>query len=373
MKNASKRTLEIVANVLKACLSGFFAVCLSSIPWQVMAVQVTPSGRLDLNYASPSSDAKPLRSNSIVRRAELGIDVDFNDDWTFKTRYDFTNDGKFGDVVLTYKGWQTADISVGQFKVPFTLDNLTSSKYIMAIERALPVAGFRPPRHVGIGFSRYREHYTFSVMGFGRSIEGDEGNGVGARYTFAPVASGSTLLHLGTSFVSEDPNGSVQFKAQPESKPTEVNLVNTGTLDDVSRINRLGLEMAYQTGPFTAQIEWMRTSINRQSNPNAAFGGWYVEGGWMLGGGSRRYEYGTFKSPALGKPYGTWELTARYSHLGLNEGGVQGGRENNLTLGLNWHLNNHGRIMFNYIRVHSDRQGVADNPDILLMQTQFHF
>lgn len=338
-----------------------------------MATQVTPSGRLDLDYASPNSDTQPLHGNAIVRRAELNIDVEFNDDWTFKTGYDFTGDGKFKDVALTYKGWQAGDIAVGQFKVPFSLDNLTSSKYIMAIERALPVDAFAPSRHVGVGFNRDRKHYTFSVMGFGRSIDDDKSNGVGARYTFAPIDFGSTLLHLGVSFVSEDPKGSVKFKAQPESKPTEVNFVNTGKLDDVSRINRLGLEMAYQTGPFTAQMEWMRTAISRHSNPDATFDGWYVEGGWMLGGGSRSYKYGKFKSPALGKPYVTWELTARYSDIGLNDESLQGGHESNLTLGLNWYFNNHGRIMFNYIKVHSDRQGVADNPDILLMQTQFFF
>lgn len=377
----SKRSPESVTrgSVLKACFLGLVAVCLGTMSWQATAAQVVPSGRLDLDYASPHSDTRPLHSNAIVRRAELDLVVNFNDDWAFKTSNDFARakGGKpknsIQNLVLTYKGWQTGDISAGQFKVPFGLDNLTSSKYIMGIERSLPTTGLAPSRHLGIGFSRNRKHYTFSVMAFGPSIDYDKGDGVGARYTFAPIDSGSTLLHLGVSFVSEVPKGSVKFKTHPESKPTEVNFVDTGKLGDVSRINRLGLEMAYQTGPFTAQMEWMRAAINRQSHPNAAFGGWYFEGGWMFGGGSRRYKYGTFKSPSLGRPYGTWELTVRYSHLDLNDAGVQGGRENNLTLGLNWYLNNHGRIMFNYISVHSDRHGVADNPDILLLQTQFFF
>ncbi len=369
----------VTRNVLKAGLLGFVAVCLGATSWQAMAAQVVPSGRLDLDYAAPNSDTRSLHSNAIVRRAELDFEVNFNDDWAFKTSNDFARakGGKLKNsiqnLILTYKGWRTGDISAGQFKVPFGLDNLTSSKYTMAIERSLPTTGLVPSRHLGIGFSRNRKHYTFSVMAFGPSIDYDKGNGIGARYTFAPIDSGNKLLHVGVSFVSEEPTGSVKFKTNPESKPTEVDFVDTGKLGDVSRINRLGLEMAYQIGPFTTQMEWMRTAVNRQHHPNVAFGGWYVEGSWMFGGGSRRYKYGKFVSPTLGKPYGTWELTARYSHLDLNDASVQGGRENNLTLGLNWYLNSHGRLMFNYIKVHSDRQGAADNPDIFLVQTQFFF
>ena len=45
-----------------------------------------------------------------------------------------------------------------------------------------------------------------------------------------------------------------------------------------------------------------------------------------------------------------WELAARYSYLSLNGPGVQGGRLNDVTLGINWYLNTYLKFQLNYIR-----------------------
>ena len=49
------------------------------------------------------------------------------------------------------------------------------------------------------------------------------------------------------------------------------------------------------------------------------------------------------------------QAAVRYSHLDLNDEDVFGGRENNVTVGLNWHLFSNARVMFNYVygRVYS--------------------
>ncbi|MCC6472172.1 MAG: hypothetical protein IT514_00360 [Burkholderiales bacterium] len=40
---------------------------------------------------------------------ELDIDVECDDNRTFKTGYGFTAGGEFKDLALTYKGWQASD------------------------------------------------------------------------------------------------------------------------------------------------------------------------------------------------------------------------------------------------------------------------
>ena len=54
--------------------------------------------------------------------------------------------------------------------------------------------------------------------------------------------------------------------------------------------------------------------------------------------------------PAQGK-WGAWEVAARYSYLDLNDGshGLKGGRQQDITLGINWHLYSNVKLMTNYV------------------------
>ena len=56
--------------------------------------------------------------------------------------------------------------------------------------------------------------------------------------------------------------------------------------------------------------------------------------------------------------------------LDLNDGLVQAGELDGLTLGVNWYLNPNTRLMFNYIRSHLERVG---DTDIVSMRVQFNF
>lgn len=363
-----------MANVMRFVQAVALGASVAMVCRPAGAIEARPSARLDLDYASSDGATPPLDDEFQVRRAQLGIAGKFNEDWTFRINYDFALDGQFKDVDLEYSGWSAGDLTMGQSKVPFGMDALTSSKSLMLIERALPLSTFWFARRIGVGFSRDGKGQTFSAMGFGRSIDEDEGTGAAARYTIAPIDAGGTVLHLGAAVAVEYPlNDEVKFSSRPESRPTDAHFVNTGTLANVSRVDRTGLELAWQKGSFTAQSEWMQARVARQPDPDARFDGWYAEGSWMFGGGHRRYADGLFRGPSLGRPWGTWELTARYSHVDLNDGEVQGGRETNVSLGVNWYLRDHGRVMVNYIKVRSDHQDVSDNPDILLLQTQIYF
>lgn len=353
--------------------SGLLAVCAVVAPPAAGAFELTPGARLHLDQAWHDADTEPLDDDFLVRRAAVGVDGKFNDDWSFEAGYDFADDGEFKDVYLQYEGWKAGAIAAGQFKVPFGLEELTSSNNTMFIERALPGDAFGMSRRLGIGFGKSGERYTFAAMGFDRTIDEDAGRGAGARVTLTPIDADGSLLHLGAAVTTERPQGEVKFRARPESRPTDTRFVKTGGLDDVSRVNQLGLELAWQRGPFTAQAEWMGAKAERRANPDASFDGWYVAASWMLSGEQRRYKNGAFKGLDAGGSYGAWELTARYSHVDLDDGPVRGGRESNVTLGVNWYGGEHWRIMANVVKVRSDRRGVGDDPAILLVRTQLTF
>ena len=350
---------------------GLFAAGLSAAPLLAAAVELTPNARLHVDHAWHEADTRSLDDALIIRRAQFGLDGKVNEAWSFEVTYDFAKVGAFKDVFLQYEGWKSAAIKLGQFKVPFGLEELTSSNNITFIERALPGDAFGLSRRAGIGFDRVGSRYTFSAMGFGDAIDGDEGRGAGLRYTFTPVRTGDALVHLGVAVITERPQGEVKFNARPESRPSDTRFVNTGGLDDIRRVDRLGLEVAWQAGPLTAQAEWMRADATRRSGPDASFDGWYVAGSWVLTGEVRRYRNGVFKAMPTGKPYGAWELALRYSEVELDDGQVRGGREDNFSLGLNWYAHERWRLMADYISVRSERRGIPDNPAIVLVRVQF--
>lgn len=343
------------------------------------AADVEPAGRLHLDYGLYRADVRPLADNLDIRRARLGIKVAFYDDWSFKTYYEFADDGDirpgdggFTTVALEYDGWEAADITIGQFDLPFSLAQAISSNDTPFAERALPTNVLAPSRRMGIGLSRERRHYTISAMAFGSSINGHHrGRGAAVRATVAPIHSNATVVHFGIAAVTNDPTCKVGFSNPPEARVADVDFVDTGRIDAVERVNRFGLESAWRIGPVSAQAEWIRTDVKRGAGfRHVQLDGWYVATSWVLTGESRPYKHGRFKGIEPGRPGGAWELTMRYSRINLEDADIAGGKERNVTLGLNYYLNKHLRIMANYINVHSRRHDITDNPDIMLIRAQ---
>lgn len=346
---------------------------------QANAFVIEPKGRLHWDYASHEEDVRPLDDESMVRRARLGVEGQFNEHWEFEIAHEFTKDGEFEegefkDVYIEYSGWNFGTLTAGQFKVPFGFERQMSSNIHPFIERALPSDVFSQSRRVGLGYGTGSKYYTFALMGYGSSIDGDEGDGVAARYTYAPINDGDDLLHLGIAVASDKLNERPNFRTYPESRPTDYRFVRTGNVDGVDRVNQLGLEFAWQAGPFSTQAEWMQADVQRDSPaPDVTLDGWYLSGSWILTGETRGYKDGRFRDIDPANSSGAWEFNARYSEVNLNDQDVEGGRERNTTLGLNWYAQKYVRFMLNYILVDSDRRGMSDDPRILLFRAQLAF
>jgi phosphate-selective porin OprO and OprP len=232
-----------------------------------------------------------------------------------------------------------------------------------------------------------------------------------ARLTYAPILTQESLLHLGGSVRYQRPNDATAANDDRVLQPgstikTEANILGENLLGTqpltcvasaatqiigencVNYVVQYGAEIVGSYGPFSVQAEYLGSHYDRSAaliealhapgGTSVNFSGYYAYASWYLTGESRALAYrtypGTYNYPATfdqipinspvsaGGP-GAWQAVARISELNLNSGGylvtqavglpsnIQGGRETNATIGLNWYPDVGIRFMANWVDV----------------------
>ncbi|MGH8772857.1 MAG: OprO/OprP family phosphate-selective porin, partial [Burkholderiales bacterium] len=260
-------------------------------------VRLNVGGRLHLDAAYFDDDNTELSDSSEFRRARLGAVLTLFRDFELDYTYEFTGDGRVLDASFTYTGLDPWEFRIGQFREPFSLDELTSSNYITFMERALPnefVRGYNS----GAALYTHGENWSAAGGVFGDRIvkdifgSGDEDRSVTGRFTFAPFHDETKVTHFGLSAsVREVDDGNrVRFATDPESSIADENLVSTGSISNVDQFYVGGIEVASVKGPFSLQGEYIFTRLDRENDrADLDFNGWYVFASWFLTGESRNY------------------------------------------------------------------------------------
>lgn len=356
-----------------------------------MAAAASPEfdvrGRLNLDYAIHDDDEINLDDGFLVRRARIGVQGTINDDWSGIIEYDFAENNTSAQDIILRRKWAGGTLKLGNFKVPMGLEEVASTNNIVFIERSSANTALVDARRLGVGYDRYDGALGFQGMVYGRALGGDQDGddpiGLAARLVYAPKA-GDAQLHLAASLAYEDMRDydSRRYRDRPEARVDGNRLVDTGTIGDVDSTMKYGLEAAWQTGPFIVQAEYFAVSVSRDTGADPDFSGAYIQGSWIVTGERRGYGNGIFRGLTPGGPdRGAWELAARYSTLDLEDAGFQGGRQDNVTLGVNYYANANVRFMLNYILVDVSDSGATvdgivvgdESPNILIGRVQYHF
>ena len=162
----------------------------------------------------------------------------------------------------------------------------------------------------------------------------------------------------------------------------------------------IGTEFLFIRGPFSVQSEYAFASINNAQVAGTPvgdrwFNGGYIQVSYFLTGENRTYDrrLGRLGDTYIASPYapffftraedgrfqwgrGAWEIAARFNHLTLDNGLIQGGQTNSVELGLNWYLNTNLKVQFEYLHQNRYDMGPGQVPgdiDALGIRTQFFF
>jgi phosphate-selective porin OprO/OprP len=322
------------------------------------------------------------------RAARIAVEATMYDLIDLKTEYDFAGTPDFKDVYMAMRESPVGRIQVGHFKEPFSLEELTSSRFITFMERSVANA-FVPSRNTGIQVSDKNEASTVTwAVGIFRDADNlgvDTGDGeyaVTGRVTWTPwnnnggEGNDNSLLHLGVAASHRDADdGMARFRVRPEAHLLN-QVADTGSFE-ADDVDLLGVEGSWGTGPFNLQSEYILAMVESQPNDDPNYSGFYVQGSCFLTGEYRTYKSasGAFDRVKVLNNYskyegrGAVEVTARYSMLDLNDGPTEDELAD-VTLGLNWYLNPYSRIMFNLIQSQFEEGAVDDDAQIAMVRFQ---
>lgn len=288
------------------------------------------------------------------------------------------------DVYIAYRGFRNSHIKVGNFKVPFGLEILTSSRYLPFPERAYFGLADKLHRRMAVEYSRWGQKWNVRAALFGQTFDtrknktkDETGGGAAARFAFTPIQKDRLILHLGISGVwvrPDDETWAEEFKAEPETKIGDLEMLETGTIRNVSHDYRGIVEGALVYRNFHLQGEYVGVQVHSLPNQflnningveSANFSGGYVYLLWTITGESRPWDPTQGEFGQLiphNKGLGAWEVGFRYSHLNLSdtEALILGGRANNYTFGLNWYPNDNIVNQLNYTIVHNSENATGN-------------
>jgi phosphate-selective porin OprO/OprP len=222
---------------------------------------------------------------------------------------------------------------------------------------------------------------------------------LGAAYQFRTGDLGRDSGYPGTGTGGFNDNVDlVRFRtriSERDAVPTNGGSVFTGSVyGDGTRIidtgniisphaQTIGGELLYNMGSLWIQSEYTGAVVsdarypataagNLVSRGTAYFWGSYVMVGYFLTGEQRGYDrrFGRYDRvipnenffAVLGEDdrfnagWGAWEVIVRFSHVDLNDKGIDGGILNEYVAGLNWYLNPGMKVQFQY--------GLADRTNL---------
>ncbi len=277
---------------------------------------------------------------------------------------------------------------VGHIAEPLTLSSAVSANYTVFMERN-PVSGYMPRRNTGLMYEREAfEHRLGLQVGAFFDADAASANAMlveqnlhyNARLTGLLVSNKpqSKYLLLGAAYSLRHPTAGEYTYRPTQSNHLEPRFLSY-QVTNAQYVSLPAIQFVLISGPLSLQGEYVRGNIRTETNIDFEIPSYYAFVSYFLTGEHRNYKssYGGFGrvkvnkafSPA-NKQWGAWEIAARMGYSHIQSLGLQRSYLREYTLGLNWYLNNHTRMMFNYVLSDVNGQG-REHAGMMRMQVNF--
>ena len=341
-------------------------------------IQLT--GRLHMDYrqyipdygAGQTTDS--YQNLAEIRRARFGVRGQFQKDFKYEIVGNLGNDiGAASSTTTMDVAWVNyaanpeLQYQFGLFKMPFSLEQLTSSNNIDFMERSLigQVEGeFIPGKETGFmlhGVPKTGLTYAVAVSrGRGNKDAVSDGlDYIGRVTTNIADLQGSKayVAHLGAAYSTGEIKGGVA----PASGRTEARSANTfftgPALGGATTRTRQGLEAAFAYNAFKVQAEQFNFRYDPTTGADQEIKGYYVQAVYNLTGESYNYKDGVFSAVKPANPVdkggrGAWQVGVRASEFDASDIAVATGKTNRataITYGITWFATDNLRFMVNYV------------------------
>lgn len=295
----------------------------------------------------------------LIRRARLALEGKLERYFDFKIEADFadTTSTLLRDFYINVHRLEEFQLKFGQFKEPFSQEELRADIYQDFVERSL-VNNLAPSRSPGLMASGVIDKGVFEYQigafnGKGLLLNNNTNSPEGVvRVRIAPWKNTKSFLgkglFFGGAFADGRSLGGTSFRGLTESRS-----FTYFTPDTINgEYTRANGEMTWLLGPATVRAEYDQTNQHRdnlgvggRNLPGVAAKGYMAQFTYLVTGeekpdaGSVTPKRNLFGDGSGKGGFGAWELKFRYSNLQFADGTTKSNRADTFYFGPNWYLN----------------------------------
>ena len=338
------------------------------------------TGRIHMDYRSYSpvygagQTTDSYQDALEVRRGRFGVRGQIAKDFKYQLLANFGNDvgassssTTMDEMWVNYAANPEMQFQFGLFKMPFSLEQLTSSNNLDFMERSLigqNDSELIPAKETGFMLHGVpKPGLTYAIAASrGKANKNAEFDGfdyIGRVTTNIAELTGSKayVAHLGAAYSA----GEIKSGVAPVSGRTESRMQSgwfTGpALSGATTRTRQGLEAAFAYNSLKVQGEQFNFKYDPLTGNDQEIKGYYVQAVYNLTGESHAYKDGAFgwikpNNPIDKGGKGAWQVGVRMSEFDASDITVTTGKSNRataMTYGLTWFCTDNLRFMVNYV------------------------